>query len=658
MDLKFEPSILNKDPKTKRRFKVAFYECIKTKNIFLIAVFLLFKNNLYSQVSSTIDKVNLFYNGAVIERTGKLNLQAGKNEIIFNHLPYGLDPSTIQVQIIGNGEVNSIRHILNNQTEKQIADEIAKLETKYRNIIDKMELDNQSLNMLKKEEELLSKNQVIGGTYAGMKPADLKELLEYQKARFTEIFSKKFDITKRNEQNLHEIKSINTKLTSLRTYSNKTFSSVEALIQADKPLHSVDFKISYAIKNASWSPNYNFKVNTLNDPLEILCKGKVYQYTGEDWKNVKLELTNANMKKSGKAPEIKQWIWGIKNDYSAHFKDAPESNSDETQVYGQIKDKNQKPLQGVSIQMIGTQLSTFSDTNGNYRLNIPPNLRTNSNAFVYSLIGFKSQQISNKFGEVNITLEEDLTNLEELVVIGYGTQYKRDVTGSVSVIRAESSYKEKKYIEMKKLVMEEESPVAQSFELKERINLASDGKEVDLDLKEIQVPVTFEYLTVPKIDPEAFLMTYVPDWTKLNLLEGEASLFVEGIYQGKTILKHNEQDTLALSLGRDKSILIKREKVKEYTKKQWIGAKRSDDFAYKISVKNLKKNAITVVVKDQFPVTINKEVEISDMKALGAEINPDSGIITWRITLQPGEDKIVSFGYNVKYPKNGMVISE
>lgn len=82
----------------------------------------------------------------------------------------------------------------------------------------------------------------------------------------------------------------------------------------------------------------------------------------------------------------------------------------------------------------------------------------------------------------------------------------------------------------------------------------------------LELPASFEYQSVPKLDPTAFLVAQVRDWQKYDLLEGEANLYFENTFVGKSMLNLlSASDTLNLSLGRDLGIVVKREKRKEFT---------------------------------------------------------------------------------------------
>ena len=104
-------------------------------------------------------------------------------------------------------------------------------------------------------------------------------------------------------------------------------------------------------------------------------------------------------------------------------------------VKGRITDaKTGEPLVGVNVVLKGSSESgTISDLNGNYSLSVPE-----SSSLIFSYIGYVTQEISVKGKSVlDISLSEDMEALEEVVVIGYGTMKKSDLTGSLSSVKSE-----------------------------------------------------------------------------------------------------------------------------------------------------------------------------------------------------------------------------
>lgn len=103
----------------------------------------------------------------------------------------------------------------------------------------------------------------------------------------------------------------------------------------------------------------------------------------------------------------------------------------QSKVSGTVKDANGEPLMGVSVMEVGTNNGAVTDINGNYTLNVKPGAKLK-----LSYIGFTSKTIKAS-GNSQIVLDEDNTALNEVVVVGYGTMRRKDVTSSITTVKAE-----------------------------------------------------------------------------------------------------------------------------------------------------------------------------------------------------------------------------
>jgi uncharacterized protein (TIGR02231 family) len=195
-----------------------------------------------------------------------------------------------------------------------------------------------------------------------------------------------------------------------------------------------------------------------------------------------------------------------------------------------------------------------------------------------------------------------------------------------------------------------------TFDIDVPYDVPSNGKEQSVVLKEYAVPSHYKYYSVPKLDKDAYLLGEVADWEKLNLLPGEANIIFEGTYVGKSYIDPNStQDTLNLTLGRDKRVVVKREKVVDYSSVNFMGSNKKQVFTYEIIVKNNKKEKIQLLLKDQYPISSTREIEEELLESSGAEVNKDTGVLTWKVELAPGASKSYRISYSVKYPKDKTV---
>jgi len=231
-------------------------------------------------------------------------------------------------------------------------------------------------------------------------------------------------------------------------------------------------------------------------------------------------------------------------------------------------------------------------------------------------------------------------DLEEVVATGYEAKKAKVVTTS-----SVSNY-----------TTIAENQLNVSFDIDLPYDILSNGKPHSVALKEIKLPATYKYYAAPRVEKEAFLLAEIEDYSKYNLLPGEANIIFEGLYVGKTMINPNQtSDTLNLSMGRDKKISIKREKVVDKSGTKFLSSKKEQTFTFDITVRNNKKEVANLLLKDQYPLSTDKDIEIELIESSGAKVNSDIGILTWELKLQPNETKKVRLSYRVKYPKNKII---
>lgn len=231
----------------------------------------------------------------------------------------------------------------------------------------------------------------------------------------------------------------------------------------------------------------------------------------------------------------------------------------------------------------------------------------------------------------------DDVKLEEVVVSsGYLRKERKAATASIS-----------KYTNI------QENQLNISFDIDIPYDILSNGKAHSVALKAIELPATYKYYAAPRVEKEAFLLAEINDYSKYNLLQGEANIIFEGLYVGKTFINPNQtSDTLSLSMGRDKKISIQREKVVDRSGTKFLSSKKEQTFTYDITVRNNKKEAVQLLLKDQYPLSSDKEIEIEIKESDNAKINVETGIMTWDLNLKSNETKKIRISYKIKYPKD------
>lgn len=201
------------------------------------------------------------------------------------------------------------------------------------------------------------------------------------------------------------------------------------------------------------------------------------------------------------------------------------------------------------------------------------------------------------------------------------------------------------------MAMSSETPISMEYTLEARIDVSTNQEKL-VNIQSYEMPAKYLYYTAPKVDPDAFLIANIYDWGKNYFLNGEANIYYENSFVGTTnISSYQVEDTMQISLGRDKSVIVKRDVIKDSTSKQIIGSKVKYNRAFEMTVRNNKKYPIEIIIEDQLPISQQKEIEVTDIEVGNGKIDPDTKIVTWRYTIQPNATVKTTIKYVVKSPK-------
>ncbi|NSW44621.1 MAG: DUF4139 domain-containing protein [Bacteroidales bacterium] len=190
-------------------------------------------------------------------------------------------------------------------------------------------------------------------------------------------------------------------------------------------------------------------------------------------------------------------------------------------------------------------------------------------------------------------------------------------------------------------------------------DIPSGGQGVTVEMTITEMNANYEYYAYPKANPYAYLLAKVTGFESLNMLPGDMHLFFENTYVGKS--NYNGvvvTDTVDFSLGQDKGISIKREKMKDFSSKKIIGTNQRQSIGFQITVRNNKNIPVSINLLEQLPLSTNKDIEIEKIELSNGLVNDITGAVLWKLQLKPGESKQIKFVYAVKYPKDKTIILE
>ena len=500
---------------------------------------------------SKIEKVTVFLSGAQVVRSAKISVSSGKTEIRFNHITPDLDVNSVQVKSEGDVAIQSVTHEKDFLGTKPSITEITKLENQRETIQDKMATDKSLLTVYKREEEMLIKNQLIVGQNTGLKAIDLKESIDFQRLRMTEVLAKQLELDKIIKKSEIEVLKITNQIAQITGNKGEETSVVVVTVLSNNPTN-VNFTLSYFVVNTNWTPSYDLRVKDISKPLNMTFKANINQNSGEDWRDVKLSLSTGEPQKQGNAPVFGTWY-------------------------------------------------------------IEPVPQVKTMKFLASEIKYDK--------EVSMPQVAATPALEEVVVQGYGA--------------VQINYQQ----------------TAKSFDLPQLYTIKTGSKNFQVELKSLEIPATYEYYVAPKYDKDAFLTAKIVDWEQYDLMAGMMKLYFEDTYLGDSYLNVDNQDTLSVSLGRDKGVVVSRNKMTDFRKKQSLGSNKVDSRGYEIVVRNTKNQIVNLTIEDQFPISKVKEIEVDNKEANDAEVNKETGRITWKLNLEPNKEKKLKYKFTVKSPK-------
>jgi len=631
---------------------------MKMLKIFLLCLLVsgsLFAEDKVKPVPSTIKKVTVFKKGAQVTREAQANIPVGTSQLKFVRISPEIDKNSIQVKGDGDFTLLSVQHQLNYLEVPGQSDSILQLTTQQEALKIQINETRAMVEVYKQEESLILTNKSIGGQQNGVSIKELEAAANFYRIRLKELKLETLKLNRSLTKWTTEQNKIAKQITALRS-KRGTYSSEIVITVNAKSTSAANFSLSYAIANAGWYPTYDLRVKDIVSPVMLTYKANVYQTSGEDWKDVKLTLSTGNPSQSGIKPALQPWrlgfytpsyaSYGVQQRYQSGAYGGVNKLGVNT-VSGRITDQYGEPLIGANIMVKGTSQGTVSDFEGNYSISLPDQ----ATELIVSYIGYSNVEAAITSSNMNIVLEEGMV-LSEVVITGYDSGQSP---------RSKRKKDRKKKLEAYKPVATTttQNTTTVEFEIELPYTVLTDGKQNIVNINEHDLKASYEYYCAPKLDLDAFLTAQITDWERYHLLNGEANLFFEGTFVGKSYLDVlNTEDTLDISLGRDKDIVVKRTRKEEFSKKQFIGNKKTDSRGWEISVRNKKSQAVNIVIEDQIPISTTQEIEVKHEISKGGKLEEETGFIEWDLQLGAGANQDVDFQYSVKYPKKKRVILE
>lgn len=572
-----------------------------------------------------LGSVTVYHSGAELTHTASAVLRGGNNDLVIDNISNDIDINSIQIKAPNTVTILSVEFSNNFLVPDNKSARTVLLEDSLQHVQDNISRIDLSILNTTDLLEVLKANRDIKGTQTGVSVAELIRLMEYYKTKSLELQTMLLQLKDKKKKAAEGADKIQQQLDEERKKNIATAGRLTLQLSAAVPVNA-NFTISYIAQNAYWTPFYDVRVENITGPMKLICKAKIVQTTGINWKGVKLSLSTSAPSQWGAAPQLQSWFLGYID---------PVAAMDKT-----IRLRGNINLTGsVAGLVTGSALNEVVVT-GYSSSNKEAADKDYAPKPVYIVNG--AIMSDAEFQKIN---PNAIKKMEKLKGSAAAQLYGAQAAGGATVVTLKEGLEDYIAVADKALNI--------SFDLDIPYDVPTNGKEQTAILKTIDVPALYRHYAVPKLDNNAFLVADVINWQQLNLLPGDANIILEGTYAGKSFINPNDtKDTLSITLGSDKRIAIKREKINDVSSIKFLGSNKLQKFTYEITVKNNKNEAVNMTLNDQYPLTTNKDIEVELPESSNATADKETGLLNWQFALAPGEVKKLRFVYTVKYPKD------
>jgi TonB-dependent SusC/RagA subfamily outer membrane receptor len=602
---------------------------MNAKMSFIIAGMLLLPMLLPAQnekiLSAKVTEATVFFKGAELVHTATVLLEKGKNEIRIEGLSSNIDVNSLKIKTTNNVLVSSYDFSIDylSKLKEQTSAQLKNIEDSIKTCKDALDKLNINLktnaNLLDQLQKGITKN--VSGSEKGLTLDELMKTMDYFKTKSEQIENQQLSLNEQKAKLEKIIQKLQAQLNQENTKGKETSGILHLTLMAPAAA-TCSVTVSYFTPSAGWTPYSDITIVSTDKPIAFSQKSKVYQTTGFDWDKVKLTLSTATPSNGKTAPLFSAWFLREQQAMAVRQQDLMVQNS-----YSYANDEKAAsgyPGAAPKIKIRGTA-SINQDTES-------PVIIINGNP--------ASQE------ELN-ALDPDM--IKEMQVLKDATAtaiYGSCAVNGVILVTLKSG--------MDDYVTESDNALNIVYAIDLPYSISGNGKELNIELQTKETTAEYKYYCAPKLDGATYVLAEISDWEKLGLLSGTANVTFEGTYVGATYINTaSTHEKLSLTLGTDKRVSVKREKMKDFSVTKLLGNDVQQTFTYKITVKNNQNKKIKMVLKDQYPTSTQKKIEVTLLKETTSWTakKEDVGVITWEEDFEPGESKTYQMSYSVKYPK-------
>jgi uncharacterized protein (TIGR02231 family) len=522
-------------------------------------------------VSSVIDHVTVYPDGATVTRVISLDLASGDNTLVAKDFPLTLDPSSLRVEgeagahlVIGAIDARSPRPVLP---------------------VNLPELDK-GIETLKDQRADLDgtisaaeARRKFAERFAEASPAGLGEKGEARpltewRAAFAAVGDEVAGADSAIRDAERKQRDIDREIAQLeadRAAKPPAKFEVRIDLAAEAASHAT-LRVTYTVRNARWVPLYDARLDTgakdRKPALELVRRAEITQATGEDWSNVALAVSTVHVARGGNAPDLNSLI--------VHYPQVVHA----------------APLGAVA------------------------DMARSRSAVVGAPAPEQPQSVARDKAD------------------------EQQATAEIGAFQA-------------------------GFRIPGRVSVgASEGAKA-LRISTMTVTPDLMIRSAPVIDPTAFLEASFVQGDDAPLLPGRVSIYRDGTFVGRGKMAASGRDEIVrLGFGADDKVKIERSVIRrsEGSAGLIVTTSKTDERAFKTTLRNGHDFPIKVAIEDQLPVSENEEIQVEMLPQTtpptATDVHDRRGVLQWAFEAKPGEVKDIAFAWRVRWPKDkgGVVI--
>ena len=183
-----------------------------------------------------------------------------------------------------------------------------------------------------------------------------------------------------------------------------------------------------------------------------------------------------------------------------------------------------------------------------------------------------------------------------------------------------------------------------------------DGDGTSVDLQKFAVKAEYQIAAVAKADPNAYLIAKIKT-SDLPLSDGvQAGIYLDEVYTGSVYLDPDQtKEELDITLGREEQVHVSFKNVSRKTSSVLLKAQKVTEYVYETKVTNSSGRDVEVVLKDQIPVSTNKDIVVDVLDLSGAKLEKESGLLSKTVAVKAGESETFRLSYKVSWPKDKQI---